>query len=196
MDSCNSVISSFSQCLRQLIQVHFYVSCEKRTNIIHRRLDDVLDKLKKQRVGDNHIDIQRNKLNYQSYINLSLYIFQIICFAERWSSWCNHHWHLSSKKMLVLTLQQSKCHYTVTADVEFQRPLILQFENSSSLLSLTWDLFEAPCNMAKCVTSRTRVKGVRDMFLVSRAPGLFLRSGSPRMWPGLVPSLKQQISIR
>lgn len=49
--------------------------------------------------------------------------------------------------------------------------------------------------MAKCVTNLTRVKGVRDMCLVSKASGLFLRSGSPRMWPGRVWSLKQQICI-
>ncbi|KAG7230634.1 hypothetical protein INR49_025351 [Caranx melampygus] len=54
VDSCNGVINSSSQCLRQLIQISHYVLNEKQADIIYRRLDDVLDRLKQQREGEKN----------------------------------------------------------------------------------------------------------------------------------------------
>ena len=59
VDSCKIVISSSSQCLGKLIQILCYVSAEKRINVLHRWMDDLLDKLKEQRVpGQCHSHIQ------------------------------------------------------------------------------------------------------------------------------------------
>lgn len=149
--------------------------------------------------GQCHGQIQRNKQNSILYQLKSLY-FSDFLFCRESIIWIESFdisaaHPVNSEKMVVPTLKQSyllsKCYYAVTVDADFQRPLVLR----AILLLLTWDLSEAPSNKAKCVTSLTRVKGVRDMFLVSRASGFFLCSGSPRMWPGLVRSLKQQISI-
>lgn len=185
MNSCNSVIKSSSQCLWQLIQILLYVQSKKRTCILYSRLNNLLEILKTMLKSDSKHRTEWLVFICIYFLHRDPYLDRIIWYLK---------FNVSSKKNISACspikstveklLLNSKCWCRY-------KYLILRVE----LHPLTWDFSEAPSNIAKCVTILTRVKGVRDIFLVSRASGLFLSSGSPRMWPGFVWSLKKHQSV-